>query len=205
MALLAIWHDEGRILQTYSKLTQGMLMNLSAAEGLDVLLCHLYDLTPEELFFGMDAFKATKQLVQLMGELGASRTILSNCEAALLAEHYGGSVKTGEQTYGQRFVHGNGSIYFYTYKYEGSGLFTKASILQWAELANVAGLEHLASQCGIYIYFNGDDFKHSITSLPPSVLQGLLSCCNVRPKSGSDGRKLAVERGRSFNPIVMLY
>ena len=169
-----------------------------------MLLCYLYSVEPGSLFFGMEPFLATQQLVQLIEELGASRTISLDCEAALLSEHYAGNQKTGSAVYGQKCLHGNGTTYYSRASYDGSGLFTEENVLMWAGLADAAGFDLLAEQCGKYIYSNGSKMQRDAVSLGPLVMQGLLSFCHSDDKREyfweNKAMDLAKERGNKFTP-----
>ena len=133
---------------------------------MDLLLCYLYQAQPDSPFFGQEPLQAGQQLADLVLSLRASRLVLSDFEAALTVQH-SGSPKAWAVDHGVRARHGNGTIYTTAAMYWGSGLLTEDTILDWAELADKAGLKDLAQLCSEFLYFNGSKVQHQCMGLVP--------------------------------------
>ena len=107
-----------------------------------------------------------QQLSDLTACLEAKQVLL-DFEAALLVQHHHGSPKAGVVHYGDRATHGNGTIYYSASRYYGSGLLTENNILDWAALADKAGLKELAKLCSEFLYFIGSKMQHQCMGWVP--------------------------------------
>ena len=155
---------------------------LTAGDGLDLLLHYLYQAQPDEPFFGIDPRSGGQQLADLTPRLEASHVVLLDYESSLIVQHLTGSPKCGMVEYGERVKHSNGTINLRSGSYRGSRLITEDSILDWADLADKAGLKDLAKLCSNFLIFNGSKLHDQCIGLGPMVLQELLQHCHGTAK-----------------------